>query len=475
MTLTELLIVITIILLVSAVALPTVIGALGSREVSEAGRILHGALTGARDKAIHQGSPAGIRLLPDPTLISFQPATWPDGTPAASPGALDQTRPLAYNRIVPIGQPPEYREGLVTPISVRSISTLGAALSIPDAASTFLPGALMLIEMPVDPSNGAPNSPTSWFWSIRVGDKVQINDAGPWYTVVGPVTATNTEQFVNVGPPAAMGAYSGGLPSITVGNTSYPCEFLLLVDGKDDNRNGWTDEGFDGVDNDGDGLIDETACALSTAGEWEQEGWAGGVMGATPINVPYSIRRRPAVLPGAREVALPGKMVIDATAAFLGGERSRLPVNRFDGTCDILLNPDGTVVPTTVYSSPSSFGMASAWYHFWLADREDVVGPPLRPGVYPPVPVPLETIGGASHYLPIAQPNGATAYTAPVLKQSFSVLSLGARSGLTSTNRDLPFFYDPSLGYTNTITSSSVYSPVYPFVQAEQGLSSGGQ
>ena len=33
----------------------------------------------------------------------------------------------------------------------------------------------------------SPNSPTSWFWNIRVGDKIQINNAGPWYTVVGPM------------------------------------------------------------------------------------------------------------------------------------------------------------------------------------------------------------------------------------------------------------------------------------------------
>ena len=55
------------------------------------------------------------------------------------------------------------------------------------------------------------NPPTSWFWNIRVGDKIQINNAGPWYTVVGPMVvrprsdvngcSANTELFVNVGPP----------------------------------------------------------------------------------------------------------------------------------------------------------------------------------------------------------------------------------------------------------------------------------
>ena len=47
---------------------------------------------------------------------------------------------------------------------------------------------------------------------------------------------------------------------------------------------------------------------------------------------------------------------------------------------DILLNPNGTVVPTTVYSSPSSFGMNSAFYHFWLAERGDLFDPLAQPG-----------------------------------------------------------------------------------------------
>ena len=38
-----------------------------------------------------------------------------------------------------------------------------------------------------------------------MGDKIQINNAGPWYTVVGPMNMTgatgNPELFVNVGPP----------------------------------------------------------------------------------------------------------------------------------------------------------------------------------------------------------------------------------------------------------------------------------
>ena len=47
-TLVELLVVVVIIIMVSVVALPTVLPALAHRQVSEAGRVLQGSLVGAR-------------------------------------------------------------------------------------------------------------------------------------------------------------------------------------------------------------------------------------------------------------------------------------------------------------------------------------------------------------------------------------------------------------------------------------------
>ncbi len=46
------------------------------------------------------------------------------------------------------------------------------------------------------------NPPTSWYWNIRIGDKIQINNTGIYYTVVGPMnTRPNPELFVNIGTP----------------------------------------------------------------------------------------------------------------------------------------------------------------------------------------------------------------------------------------------------------------------------------
>jgi hypothetical protein len=71
--------------------------------------------------------------------------------------------------------------------------------------------------------------------------------------------------------------------------------------------------------------------------------------------------------------------VVDTTTCALTRERSRLPVDPWTGYVDVLLNPDGTVVPTTLYSTPASFGLDGAFFHFWLSERGDVAVPLVTP------------------------------------------------------------------------------------------------
>ncbi len=92
-TLIELLVVILIILLVSAVALPVVLPALSHRQVSEAARLLQGALAGRGIRRSQNGTPSGIRLLPDPAF--------PAGLSTPPTAQIDPTQPLAANRIIP--------------------------------------------------------------------------------------------------------------------------------------------------------------------------------------------------------------------------------------------------------------------------------------------------------------------------------------------------------------------------------------
>ena len=321
-TLIELLVIIVIVGLISAVALPVVLPALSHRQVSEAARIVQGSMVGARDSALHSGTPSGIRLLPDP---AFPLVYLPNGQ-------LDPSQPLAANRMIPIEAAPEYTEGRLSVVipSASATTTNAFNLSIPypalngggyypsgaySAASSpsATSGNVLMVEEAVIANNSL-NEPTSWFWNIRIGDKLQLNGSGIWYTVVGPMVVTpqqgNSELFVNVGLPGTQSPLSD-----TQSGTNVSPEFLFLVNGLDDDKNGWTDEGFDGVDNNlslelangATQLVDELA-------EWEIEAWPNSYASNPPSNVPYTIARRPVPVSNSREVALPSNVVIDLTS-----------------------------------------------------------------------------------------------------------------------------------------------------------------
>ena len=131
-TLIELLVVILIILMVSAVTLPSVISAFNHRQVSEAARILQGGLVGARDTAINTNAPAGIRLLPDP-MFNGQSLNVPGVQAGVT--ALDPRVALASNRFVPIQLAPDYSEGLVRVFDTAAPSTLLPHSSYPRLAT----------------------------------------------------------------------------------------------------------------------------------------------------------------------------------------------------------------------------------------------------------------------------------------------------------------------------------------------------
>jgi len=396
-TLVELLVVIFIIVLVSAATLPVVIPAFNHRQVSEGARLLQATIAGARDAAIRANAPRGIRLMPDPSF----------------PGGAS---PLAANRM----------------ITVTQISVTEAVFSNP-------------------PTNTVPNEPTTWYWNIRQGDKIRFDDSGRYYTVAGPMyggayDATtgnpyNVERYINFGPPAYLPntsvaqSLTSTYPSVNNGGSLDPMspshlpEILFLVNGQDDNGNGWVDEGFDGIDNDGDGVIDPGYNGLDdngngqidepieliyarpgfpAGGEYEPEQFLGSQLTTGFLSQRYTIFRRPVVSEGAREVALPQGVVIDMTtwnagSAFLGSpnaptaapsspERSRLPVDPYSYYVDVMIAPNGQVIPSGPgQGSISSGGSGSGggapsptsnlpFYHFWVAEREDVFDPLFQSG-----------------------------------------------------------------------------------------------
>jgi prepilin-type N-terminal cleavage/methylation domain-containing protein len=463
-TLIELLVVILIIGIISVLAIPTIVPAISHRQVSDAARILQGALVGARDSAIHNNSPSGIRLLTDPQFTGIgapfvtDPVT---GAQTANPfaGIIDPTQALAASRIIPLEQPPSYSEGRVIPwvgmwpASIQALPYQGPGTTAITSPTWGMTSALMLIEE-VATSTGAPNPPTSWFWNVRVGDKVQINNAGPIYTVIGPMIQTpaqgNTEMFVNVGGSDVTSPLS--IPNPFNPGNPYRPELLFLVNGKDDNADGYVDNGWDGVDNDGLNGKDDIGewGYVNQGGAWtpiEVETWGGSITTQPPNGQLYAITRRPAPSTNAREVSLPTQVVVDMTTGSTTLERSRLPFNGFTGYVDILVYPNGQMVPTTIYSSPSSISMGGAFLQFWLAERSDVLAP----------------TGTVAPLLPAGVLQSTTTpYPGPYLKGQYWLVTLSARTGqIVST--ESPGFDNPSH------PAGSKYDPGMPFYAAQQG------
>jgi len=488
-TLIELLVVMLIIMLISAVALPVILPALNHRQVSESARILQGALVGARDAAVHANAPRGIRLLPDPNLITFV-------TDPKSPlfGQVDQTQMLAANRIVALEPAPDYSEGRLNVRCIGEIQSLFLSLpypyegrgSWPYNGPDFPSVPVLVVEEAITdqdknlaayPSaNIHRSNPTSWFWNVRVGDKLQIGNAGDVYTVVGPMTigpsGGNAELFVNIGLPgqAASPLIYPDQPD------SLPAhEFLFLVNGFDDNKNGLVDEGFDGVDNNLDGAVDNITTD-SLVSEWEPESWLGALAtensrlvtgGPWQTNLPYTIHRRPTPSANAREASLPSNVVVDLTTwARASPERSRAPVNPYTGAVDIMLTPQGEVLPNTIFSAPSSFRLADAFFHFWLSERGDLYSP-ADFKITGPAPANTDGNPQSPPFLPV--PAGYNPNTTTILQGENRLLTLYTRNGQMVIN-EVSGFDENSEDYNTATNGNANYNPSFPFIRAQQGV-----
>ena len=369
-TLVELLVVVAIIGLVAAATLPTIIPAIAHRQVISAASVLQTALASTRDSASRSDVPQGLRFLQDQALAT-RPAV------------------LAYSSWVPITLGPAYAEGYVSvQVATATSSTPGTIFGPPNQAG-----------------NPLPLPPTTWYWNVRLGEKIRINNEGPYYTIVGPKGTTNPERFVNDGMP--QGTAPTGGPG---GNA----EVLYLADGQDNNGNGFVDELYDNVDNDGVNGIDDS-------GEFEAETVSNLAVSnaTTTIYYPYQIIRRPAVTPRTRVTSLPASVVIDATTLFGTQERSRVPVDSTNlQYFDIIFAPNGQVLPNLPFAGTSTLPRVP-FYHFWLTERVGVVDPSATASAFPYLPMPPTTTG----------------YTGTPLRGERRLVSINTRSGFITVKK----------------------------------------
>jgi hypothetical protein len=304
-------------------------------------------------------------------------------------GQIDPSRALVSSRIVPIEPAPPYREGFVD-----------ASPALPNGFTLPVP-ALLVVERATAP-DGSLNPRTSWFWNLRVGDRIRFGQpqviaregnnenimqptpSGHVYTVVGPMVIGpaegNPEMFVNYGQPGSVSPFQ-----TQVGAQPLNLDFLYLVNSHDDDGDGLTDEGWDGLDNNLNGITDEV-------GEWEPERWLQ-TFASGSTNLTYQVRRRP--MPSSRSTAstLPAGTVIDLTSWADTRERSRVRVNPWTGAVDLMVNPDGSVFYSTPYASVASFSLTDTFTHLWIADIQDIHNEfPPSPNAFR-LPMPADTPG----------------------------------------------------------------------------------
>ena len=512
-TLVELLVVVLIVVLLTASTIAVVLPALAQRQVSEAARILQASLAGARDAAIRANAPRGIRLVPD-TVFNGRPASGD---------------PLAAGRIIPIEPAGDYNEGRIIPmIESQLLGTAPNQFTVKRLVVLEAVDKVMFVGNPLTRFvTTLPNPPTGWFYNIRQGDKVRLNDSGRSYTVAGPMTkftqtgavpqpnpnipatynpVVNPDRFVNYDIPGGA-AYPASVP--ISGNVSY--EFLYLVDGEDNNNNGYVDEGFDGIDNDGDGVIDPgfngiddngdgivddpAEMYFNGGGEYEDEvfdispapttngynryattpfvpsnaPWYPPTLtndptvlvppvppqsttGASPVpTLTYSIARRPVPTQGGAEVTLPGGVVVDMTgldpSVPYHSERSRLPLDPFTGYVEIMVAPNGQVISSGAASNSAAPALLP-FFHFWLTDRGDVQ------------PVNNTNFTAGTHpFLPLPRDVGGAGPNVTFLKGERRLVTLFTRSGVIVTN-SIETFSD----------GTNIYNFEFPYQNAQNGV-----
>ncbi|MBN1591199.1 MAG: prepilin-type N-terminal cleavage/methylation domain-containing protein [Pirellulales bacterium] len=148
-TLVELLVVITIMMILAAFVLPRLQPASGQRRLREAARMVDIFMGRARSRAIETGRPCGVVLQPLDNPINAHNS--------------------ASNTLFQVEVPPPYAgQSISSRVRFINYNSVTLVLTIEEMTALDLDTTL-----------------------ISLGDTVQLNNQGPWYTVVGPDVLDN--------------------------------------------------------------------------------------------------------------------------------------------------------------------------------------------------------------------------------------------------------------------------------------------
>jgi prepilin-type N-terminal cleavage/methylation domain-containing protein len=189
-TLLELLVVITIMVLLAAAAVPVFAPAMQNRQIREASRIVSTFFTGARNRAMQSGRPVGVVLERlsgmNDACVSLSYAEVP------SPYSGDASNSTALVQYYVVNGSNQPFLAALTPISVGGLS-----------------------------------ADVGWMGTVRVGDMVRFNFQGPYFqilTPLNPVAWDPTTGFLLLDPatppPPGQPAYSNMWPLGIVSGTN---------------------------------------------------------------------------------------------------------------------------------------------------------------------------------------------------------------------------------------------------------------
>ncbi|RUL82039.1 pilus assembly FimT family protein [Tautonia sociabilis] len=511
MTLTELLVVIAIILLVSAATLPTAYVAFAEREVSEAANLVQGNFKLSRDRATGTGQPQGIRFVPDPDLTDFSSRVVASNRMLTLTTPPNYSEGLVIP-IVEIWTPPFIPAGVVPNDQIRRLALYGAKLDndkLPIAPTSWyfnirqgervrLDGAgnEYLVSGPITlgPASRNPERFVNQTGNLAIGTTVRALPTNTQFEILYIVNGRDDPD-----PPSnpLIGGYTD--PHFNGVDDNGDEVIDPGYDGVDNNGNGFIDEPAEllfvapssglpvtYVEYEEDAPILDSAFRFARVNGYTMgsngtnEPYAGtgmpGVvpltdLGAAPIPLDdpallgvatpprnrYVISRRPSVATDAREYALPTGAVIDLTTSELDldldpltrSERSRVPIDPVTGYLDLVIYPNGQVIPSTPYGFSRALDAEYPLFFLWIASREDVAAPvdpdPSTPMTleWPLLPLPRESNGPGSKVLQgerrLVTISPTSGYASVSEVPSFGVFDPSDSTAVRAFKREIPY------------------------------------